>query len=78
MLFIDMNYYAASLNGNFYEKAQKNLRRFKEFYSNPRNVGPRKAPSIFSYSKIMDFSGEITSSKNWQNGFYSEGGTGKN
>jgi len=26
----------------------------------------------------MDFSGEITSSKNWQNGFYSEGGTGKN
>ena len=64
--------------GDFYEKAQKNLRRFKEFYSNTSNVSPREAPSIIIYSEIMDFSGKITSSKNWQNGFYSEGGTGKN
>ncbi len=64
--------------GDFYEKEQKNHRRFEEFHSNPSNVSPRKDSSIFSYRKIMDFSGEITSSKNWQNGFYSEGGTGKN
>ena len=59
----------------FYEKAQKNLRRFEKFYSKPRNESPIKDSSVFSYSEVMYFSWQITSSKDWQNGFYSEEST---
>ena len=72
-----MSSYTLIINGDFYEKAQKNLRRFEKFYFNPRNASPRKDYSVFSYSKVMDISGQITSSKDWQNGFYSEGSTRK-
>ena len=76
-LIVNMSSYTLIINGDFYEKAQKNLRRFEKFYSNPRNASPRKDSSVFSYSEVMDISGQITSSKDWQNGFYSEGSTRK-
>ena len=58
-------------------KKQKNDRRSEEFNTDPRNTSPRNASSVFNYSEVMNFSGQITSSKDWQNGFYSEGSTRK-
>ena len=43
-------------------KKQKNDRGSEEFNTDPRNTSPRNASSVFNYSEVMDFSGQITSS----------------
>ena len=58
-LIVNMSSYTLIINGDFYEKAQKNLRRFEKFYSNPRNASPERIPVSLATVRSWIFQGKL-------------------
>ena len=58
-LIVNMSSYTLIINGDFYEKAQKNLRRFEKFYSNPPMLVPERIPVSLATVRSWIFQGKL-------------------